>query len=223
MMSGSLAVFLLGLFCAAVTADPRQGTADTLCTAVHVKLDPSLWHNYTAGTFLGEAVGQSFRAEDTVITKLTVWRPPNRPNVLGVHLFITAVDTTLTPPLPDTHAILLDGPTLHVYDSDPPGDFVELAFVIDPPLHLSHPGIYAFFLQTEDCNQGEFDIIGSDQNPYPYGIAWQTGRVSYPCYLRGVAGGGDNYDLLFDIEFCRPDQVTPVLKRSWGQIKSIYR
>jgi hypothetical protein len=187
-----------------------------------VRLDPSLWDVF-AGTFLGEAVGQSFLAEDTVITKLTVWRPANLPNVLGVHLFITGVDTTLTPPYPRTRNLLLDGPTLYIYDSDPPGNLVELPVVIDPPLHLPHPGIYAFFLQAADCNQGEFDILASGKNPYPYGIYWQTGRASYPCALAGVAGGGDNQDLLFDIEFCRPDQVTPVHKRSWGALKSIYR
>jgi hypothetical protein len=215
---------LLGAFVCAILQYPYPSgaVADTDCTFVHVGLDPAIW-NASASTFLGEAVGQTFLARDTLISRLTVWRPPNLPNVLGVHLFITGVDTTRNPPRPNTGDILLDGPTLHVYDSDPPGQLVELSFVLDPPLSLPRPGLYAFFLQTEDCNQGEFDIIANSGNPYPYGIYWQTGRVSSPCYLRGVAGGGDILDLIFDIEFCRPDQLTPVLKRSWGQIKSIYR
>jgi len=187
---------------------------------VHAGLDTTFWDS-AAGTQLGEAVGQTFLARDTLITRLTVWRYPNIPNVLGAHLFITGVDTTRTPPRPNTGDILLNGPTLHIYNSDPPGQLIELSFVIDPPLALPRPGLYAFFLQTEDCNQGQFLILASDQNPYPYGNYWGTGRVDYPCYLRAVDGGSDPYDLIFDIEYCRP--ATPVRKTSWGELKTIYR
>jgi hypothetical protein len=197
--------------------------APTACVPESIGLDPAIW-NTARGTFLGHALGQTFLATDTLITRLTVWRPPGDRSVLGVHLFITAVDTTRTPPRPIASQILLDGPTLHVYDSDPPGQLVELSFVIDPPLALPRPGLYAFFLQTEACNGGEFLIIANDQNPYPHGIYWITGRVTVlPCFLRSVAGGEDNADLLFNIEFCRPDQTTPVRPSTWGQVKVRYR
>jgi hypothetical protein len=98
-----------------------------------------------------------------------------------------------------------------------------MPFVIDPPLALPRPGLYAFFLQAEDCWQGEIRFVFSRQNPYPHGIYWITGRVSAPCYLRSVAGGGDNDDLIFDVEFCHPDATVPVRGTSWGKLKILYR
>ena len=224
MMGGrGVAVCLWGVLCAASVPRPGQAEAvDTMCTSVHVRLDPRTW-NAARADFLGKALGQTFLARDTLISRLTVWRPPNYPSPIGAHLYITEVDTTRTPPRPNTGAILLDGPTLRVYDSDPPGQLIEMSFVIDPPLRLPRPGLYAFFLQAEDCNQGQsWWILANDQNPYPYGIFWMTGRVSYPCHLRAVDSGEDNVDLLFDIEYCRPDANTPVRRGSWGQLKVRY-
>ena len=204
-------------------AAPTGSHAVTGCTPDTLGLDPAIWDVFR-GTFLGHAVGQTFLARDTLITRLTVWRPANLPNVLGMHLFITAVDTTLNPPRPDTHQILLDGPTLHVTDSDPPGQLVEVPFELNPPLALPRPGYYAFFLQTEGCDAGEFDLIASDRNPYPFGIYWITGRSGQfgSCDLAGIAGGGDNDDLIFRIEFCRSG-ITPVRSSTWGRLKAIYR
>ena len=132
------------------------------------------------------------------------------------------VDTTRNPPRPNTGDILLDGPTLHVYDSDPPGQLVELSSCLIPRYPYRGQGCTPSFFRLRTANQGEFDIIANSGNPYPYGIYWQTGRQQSLLSSR-CRGGGDILDLIFDIEFCRPDQLTPVLKRSWGQIKSIYR
>ena len=218
---GSSVIGAAALLAAALGGAPAG--ADPVCVPVHAGLDPKIW-DVSRGPISGDALGQVFLAEDTLITRLTVWRRPNNRSVIGAHLYITAVDTTWTPPIPVTRQILLDGPTLHVYDSDPPGQLIAMPFVIDPPLALPHPGLYAFFLQPEDCDQGDaWEITASDQNPYPYGIYWITGTALNSCYLHGVAGGGDNDDLIFDIEFCRPDATTPTLKSSWGRIKTIYR
>jgi len=179
--------------------------------------------NASFSPFLGHAVGETFFAKDTLIAKVTVWRPNNNTSVIGAHLFITAVDTTLSPPRPTTQTILLNGPTAHVYDSTPPGQLIEMPFVIDPPLALPGPGYYAWFLQAEDCNQGEAWIIAaSDTNPYPRGITWITGRAGLVCYLASVEGGQDNLDLIFRIEFCG-SAVTPVQQQTWGRLKAIYR
>lgn len=193
------------------------------CTPVRVGLDPAIWNTFV-GPINGRALGQTFFAPETLLSRLTVWRPPNFPSVVGAHLFITGVDTTRTPPRPVTSEILLDGPTLTVYDSDPPGQLIAMRFVIDPPLALPRPGLYAFFLQPEDCNTGEvWNIIANNLNPYPYGIYWITGRTAFlPCFLRAVDGGSDNTDLLFDIEFCQA-ATTPVRSRTWGRLKTIYR
>ncbi len=184
---------------------------------------PQSLYDTSGSPFLGHAVGETFYARDTLITKITVWRPPNNQSVIGAHLFITAVDTTQSPPRPDTGNILLDGPTVHVFDSTPPGGAIEMPFVIDPPLALPHQGYYAWFLQAEDCNQGEAWIIEAcDTNPYSQGIYWLTGRATTSCFLAAVEGGADNIDLLFRIDFCG-SATTPVRQRSWGEVKVRYR
>jgi hypothetical protein len=223
-----LRVLVAGLVAAwgalTVTVDPWMAWADATCVPDTTGLNPAIWTT-ARGTFLGHALGQTFLAKDTLITKVTVWRPPNLPNVLGMHLFITAVDTIWSPPRPNAHQILLDGPTLHITDSNPPGQLVEVRFDLDPPLALPRPGYYAFFLQTEGCDAGEFMLVANEQNPYPFGIYWITGRAGQftPCYLAGVAGGSDNTDLIFRIEFCRTTSTTPVRSSTWGRLKATYR
>jgi len=211
------------LWAVAVTTATRPAAAQPVCVPVYTGVDTSLY-NWGIGDIFGEALGQTFLAQDTVITRLRVWRYPNNRTVFGAHLWITAVDTTRTPTRPIASQILLDGPTVYVYDSDPPGIPIEMAFVIDPPLHLPRPGVYAFFIQEPNCNQGESWFMAvSNQNPYPHGDMWLTGRVSYPCHLRGVTAGGDPWDMIFDVEFCRPDVTTPTRRSTWGQLKILYR
>jgi hypothetical protein len=180
--------------------------------------------NNERGTLLGGAIGQTFRAVDTVITRITVWRPANDVDWVGTHLFVTTVETAETPPRPITQGILQDGPSVYVHDdSANPGQPIRMDFVIDPPLRLPSPGLYAFFLRRDGCDLGETRIVASTANPYPDGIYWVTGTVAYlSCYLRSVVGGGDNDDLIFEIEFCR-DATTPMSRRTWGQVKILYR
>ena len=45
--------------------------AATNCVPVTAGIDTSVW-NTARGTFLGRAVGQTFRAVDTVISRITV-------------------------------------------------------------------------------------------------------------------------------------------------------
>jgi hypothetical protein len=214
----------VGLTCLTLegSATAQAVFAATNCLYVTGGLDSSTWTT-GAGPWLGGSIGQTFLAEDTLISRLTVWRPPNNLSVIGVHLIITEVDTTLSPPRPKTHEIVLDGPTVTVYDSDPPGQLIRVSFALDPPLALPRKGLYAFFLQPEDCASGApWAIVAREDNPYPYGIYWVTPRVFSTCYLRGVYGGGDNDDLLFKIDYCIPSE-TPTRSRSWGSVKVFYR
>jgi hypothetical protein len=212
-----MAGLLAGLAGAVVMTAPAWAQP---CQPVHVQLDPATWDT-AREPFLGRAVGQSFVAPDTVITRITVWRPPNNRSVIGAHLYVTGADENGRP---DVAQMLLDGPTVRVFDSTPSGQLIEMSFSLDPPLLLPMPGTYAFFLQAEACHQGAvWMIAASNANPYPGGITWITGRVAeYPCYLRSVDGGGDNSDLLFDIEFC-DTHPTPVRRQTWGELKVIYR
>jgi len=211
-----LLVALLGTIAA---FGPRTAAAAE-CSPFHVRLEPSTWNTSRAAD-LGRAIGQTFLAEDTLISRITVWRPPNFPTSLGAHLYVTGVGAGTD--RPDMGQILLDGPTLLVHDSDPPGQFIEMSFVLDPPLALPGPGLYAFFLRTEFCSPASWYIVANNTNPYPYGLYWITGRVDTgPCRVRPVDSGENNTDLLFDIEFCST-RVTPTHAGTWGRLKVIYR
>lgn len=189
------------------------------CTPIQVAVDTVGWDG-SAGTFLGRAVGQSFYAPATVLRKLTLWRPAYV-NGAGAHLFITEVDSSRTPPRPNTRAILHDGLTVHVSDSDPPGRLVEMPFVFDPPLQLPRPGMYAWFIQKEFCDAGEIRFIAQTDDPYSNGSSWLTGRALSSCFLAPVTEGLETVDYAFRLEFC--DSVTPVRSHTWGQLKIHYR
>lgn len=192
------------------------------CVTTVVALDTSL-ANDELGTFSGRAIGQTFRAVDTLITRVTVWRPANDIDAVGTHLFITTVDTSYVPAKPITQGIVQDGPTVLVRGNDVPGPLIRLDFILDPPCALPHPGIFAFFLQREHCDPGESRFVSSNANPYPDGISWISGSVAFlPCYLRSVDGGGDLWDVIFEIEFCH-DITTPVRPTTWGRLKILYR
>jgi hypothetical protein len=155
--------------------------------------------------------------------KVTVWRPPNDRSAIGAHLWVVRVDSSFVLPRPDVSKVLLDGPTVTVYDSNPPGQIIEMPFVIDPPLVLPGRGQYAWLLQPAGCWQGEaWEIAADYNNPYSDGVYWQSGRVQGSCYLRGFDVWEDSTDLLFKVDFC-VDQTTPTLKKSWGALKVIYR
>src|SRR5206468_3633513 len=99
--------------------------APVTCVRDTAGVDTTGW-NSGRGTFLGRALGQTFLAVDTIITRITVWRPPNQINSVGTHLFVTTVDTTQVPPYPVTQGIIQDGPTVFVRDSDPPGHLIRM-------------------------------------------------------------------------------------------------
>jgi hypothetical protein len=96
-------------------------------------------------------------------------------------------------------------------------------FTFDPPLSLPGPGLYAFFLQ-DPCGTSIWMPFVTG-NPYPGGAMWATGRagpvgcdLSGPAFQQGLLGR----DLAFEVEFCR-ETITSVRRKSWGQVKSIYR
>jgi hypothetical protein len=111
-------------------------------------------------------VGQTFRAVDTLITRITVWRPANDIDAVGTQLLVTTVDTTEIPPRPITQGILQTGPSVYVRDdSGNPGQPIQMDFVIYRPLALPRPGIYAFFLRRDGCDLGETRIVASTATP----------------------------------------------------------
>ena len=211
-----------GLIAGVLLALAARGAAGD-CEPVNAGNDTIGW-NTVRTTFLGEAVGQTFYAFDTLVTRITVWRPPNDPlGAIGNRLFVTTVDSTIFHPRePNTRNILQNGPTVFVLDSDPPGLPIQMDYILDPPLALPGPGTYAFFIQREGCDAGTTPIVAKEPGTYSHGVVWYTGRTTtLPCALMPTWAWED-LDFCFEMEFCRT-ATTPVHRQSWGRLKVIYR
>lgn len=184
-----------------------------------VGLDSSFADGLNATSLIfGSAAGETFRAVDTVITSITVWRLAGQtPNATPVKLWITEVDS-LGRPLTDQ--VVLDGPTTSVVFGDGVNP-TEIRYDLNPPALLPSPGTYAFFVQ-QLCD-GVFDLYFTPTDEYPDGSFWLTGRSHLSgCTLRMLPNEFAETDLVFTIEFCA-DATTSTKSKSWGQLKLIYR
>lgn len=199
---------------------PRDVAA--ACSTYTVGIDTSL-ATTSGGDILGEAVGQTFYAADTLLKSLTVWRVASEcPLGSGIHLYITATDSTGYPLL---NQIVLDGPTLFTSTCDGIHP-TPIQWVFDPPLSLPGRGLYAFFLQiaASQC-PGYFDVLAREAVPdaYPLGQAWLTSRSSFSgCILRDPVNSYPASDFIFTAEFC-PTSTVPTRDASWGEVKRRYR
>jgi hypothetical protein len=158
-------------------------------------------------------------ARDTLIRSLTVWRVAVQDtNLFGMHLYITETDTA---GMPLTDRVVLDGPTIY----NPYGDGVHpipFEWVFDPPVVLPRAGRYAIFLRMTPCVLGYFDVLSTGgRDLYPEGHYWRTAR-SFGCVLLPRPSANTLADMIFRMEFCST-AVVPVRRRTWGEIKVIYR
>jgi hypothetical protein len=165
---------------------------------------------------LGEAIGQVFTADDTLVQSITVWRLiGDNPNFNGIKLYITELDSF---GVPDALKIVLDGPVVFV----PYGDGIHpipIDFVFEPPFTLPHRGGFCFVLQTSPHCYGSWNVYSNRSNPYPGGTMWIFARSE--CFLRQGPNDYPDVDLTFRIRFC--DTATPVKMPTWGNLKIIYR
>jgi hypothetical protein len=187
------------------------------CSLLEIGVPPDS-ANSSGSPIFGEALGQTFQADQRLIESITVWRTYGEANYIwGIHLFIMPTDSLGNP---DVSHMLLDGPTLVHADGDGihPTPF---EFVFDPPFQLPKPGLYEFAVQSDPC-EGIWDILDTNVDHYPQGCLWLHGHSINPgCPLRINPGRYSDADLCFRVRFC--DATTPIKKASWGQIKSIYR
>ena len=194
----------------------KGASAQCLYTEIGIPPDSS---NNSGSVFLGEALGQTFYAEHTLIESITVWRVAWEGNsVYGMRIFVVPTDSLGHP---DVASMLLAGPS--VFHTD--GDGVHptaFEFVFDPPLRLPKIDYYEFAVQSDPC-YGLWDILGvSGEDDYPNGVLWSHSRsIDDPCPLRKRPERLPAADLCFRIRYC--DGVTPTKKSSWGQLKVLYR
>ncbi len=206
----------LAVLCQALSA--RVAGAQ-FCSPESVGVDTSLADpSLGVGAINGEGPGETFVAVDTLIRSITVWRAAvQTPNTTPLKLWITEVDST---GMPLIGSVVFDGPALSV----PYGDGIhpiKIQYSFDPPIALPHRGPYFFAIQ-ELC-WGAFHLLVSAVDAYPDGSAWRTGRSNFSgCILAYNISRLIHADLVFTIEFCR-DTTTATRRRSWGQIKTMYR
>ena len=188
------------------------------CIQVHVAVDTSL-ADTTLKLIDGRGCGQVVMAQDTVVNSVTFWLRARVPVfTYSAILYVTPVDSLGTP---DVSRVLYTSP--RQTGTIGGASYLEAVKVaIAPPLILPGSGSYYFNISEASC-LGTFLVAGHHGDAYGGGIAWKTGTTL--CLDNGPGGptGPDpNMDFIFDVEFC-DTHSTPVLRRSWGEIKQIYR
>jgi hypothetical protein len=189
---------------------PVHVTVDTTGAALHVPFDQ------------GRGYGEIILAADTLVTSVTFWVPHQYDNFfMQGFLFITVVDSNgASAHFPETTNVVYASQLV----TPPLGDGVHLrpfSFTLTPPAALPKPGEY-FFLLSEGTCFGGILLLAQDGNPYPNGLVWETGTSD--CSGRGPGTPTSSYptqDLCMDVTFC-DTHSTPVLRGSWGELKTRY-
>ncbi len=169
--------------------------------------------------FKGEGPGQTFIAQDTLISAITVWRAPNQtPNDAPMKLWITKLDSLGRPRASLT---VYEGPTIQAIYGDGVHP-IEIRFELDPPAVLPHRGKFGFFVQNRCAYL--FDLLIREGTAYADGELWRSEAANFTpgCPLKGASDRFDGFDLCSKIEFCS-EQSTVVPRRSWGSVKILYR
>jgi hypothetical protein len=165
----------------------------------------------------GQGPGQTFVAEDTLISAITVWRRANQgTNRSDMKLWIVEVDSTGRP---QDRRVVYEGPILRVMFGDGV-HAVEIRYDLDPPAVLPYRGKFGFFIQHQ-CEY-LFDLLIRD-DVYAGGELWRSEIAIYHgCELRGIFDHFDEFNLACKIEYCS-DATTPITSGSWGRLKVRYR
>jgi hypothetical protein len=188
------------------------------CEIKIIGLDPT---TAAGGTVVNDnGKGQTFWANDTLVTSLTVWRVAEQDShvIVGLRPYFFETDSTGAPDI--TRQLYLGEP-LVVLDGDGINP-IEFTWVFDPPVQLPRPGLYAFMVFQDPC-WAFIDILvhsTPDGSSYPDGILWWTHRT--PCTPIPWMSWSETGDLTFKMQFCST-HTTPIRRPTWGTLKQIYR
>jgi len=192
----SLALLASGGAAPIARADP--------CPSRVIGVDPS-HANTLADDPMGEGIGQSFYAADTVIRSITVWQSQYQYDwMTGAELILTETSAAGVP-IGDPILFRSIFVRTQVGDGIHPIPFV---FELNPPWVLPHPGEYAFWLFGCKTGQADFLAVQGDtaamRQLYPDGHAWGE-RARYICRPYGFPDGYyDDTRLAFRVVFDRP-------------------
>src|SRR5207247_1542767 len=139
----AIATMLAAVLAARSGAALAQG-----CATVSAGVDP-------AGSIVGymcdhgKLLGQTFVSDDTIITAVTVWRPPEYTTMTGAQIFITKTypDSSAGFRSPSLGDVVGISAAIGQYDSDPPGQLIPMRCPFIPPLVLPKRDLYAFFVK----------------------------------------------------------------------------
>ncbi len=202
-----IATTLLVLMVASATGSAQCMPKESQLDTTRVSTVGSMW--------LGQAIGQTFLASDTLVRAITVWRIAGQDtNLFGIRVMIARTDSLGRP----TTDVLFSGQTLVV----PYGDGLHhtpFRFEFDPPVVLPSRGLYEMIFQTVPCH-GYSDLIAARPSVDPNGSYWQHGRNG-ACEPRPNPREFADVDVLHRIEYC--DTSTASRVSTWGQVKSRYR
>ena len=114
------------------------------CPTESLFVDPVSWTNSMSAMW-GQAPGETFVAEDTLISAITVWRYPSQTgNNAPLKLWIVEVDSSGRPM---ADKVVLDGPVIQVFGGDGIHP-IEIRFGLGAPAVLPRRGKFAFFVQN---------------------------------------------------------------------------
>jgi hypothetical protein len=189
--------------------------ADTCASGHSIGVDISEWDEWAFG-YLGRAVVQTFFAEDTLISAITVWRQSSENlNFNGIYIYVGETDST---GMPLTDHILAQGPTLQrLGDGVSPAEY---RYVFDPPLAVPRRDTLAAYFVSNPCGD-TFNLFRAKDTQYTAGSLWRTWRGGQVCGLRPNPEHLPEWDLCFTVEFC--NLTTPTKRSTWGELKQRYR
>jgi hypothetical protein len=140
-----------------------RGSADPCAPNRTAGVDISEWDDAAYGYF-GRAVVQTFFAEDTLITAITVWRVATENNYFdGIYVYVGETDST---GMPLTDHILARGSTL-----DKLGDGISPAayrYEFSPPLAVPRGDTIAAYFVSEPCDNS-FNLYMAKDTQYTGG------------------------------------------------------
>lgn len=198
---------------------PPLARAAAPCQPVRVVVDASPPDTVVLA-FDGRGYGQVIQVQDTLVSQIRFEMPESLAFAwLRAILYVMAVKPDGTPDVLDFP--IESGPVIST-PPDPGTDPVPLVFTFDPPLVLPQLGRYYFNVTEENCG-GFINLLGNRTNAYGGGGAWATGVSGCDGRAPGpLAPSDSSCDLLCDITYCEA-LATPVVRKSWGSVKSIYR
>lgn len=217
-LRGTMVTLSMAAWALFATAHPCGGQTGPGCAPANVVIDGTP-PDTLVGAFDGRGYGQVIAVTATRLAAIRFEMPETLASYWSqAILYVMSVDANGRPDVvdPPIYISQVIGPPPDIGQDPTP-----LVFVFDPPMVLPGIGRY-FFDVNENACLGDIRLLGNRTNAYTGGGAWKTAPSN--CDGRGPGGvefNDSQLDLLCEITYC--DLATPVVRRTWGAVKQIFR